>query len=34
VKLTARRALAAGTYALRAVRGSREQRVVVSVRRV
>jgi hypothetical protein len=34
VKLTAQRRLAAGTYALRAVRGSREQRVVVTVRRV
>jgi hypothetical protein len=33
VKLTARRALPAGTYALRAVRGSREQRVAVSVHR-
>jgi hypothetical protein len=33
-ELTAQRRLAAGTYVLRAVRGSREQRVVAMVRRV
>jgi hypothetical protein len=33
LKLATRKHLAAGTYALRAVRGGREQRIVVSVRR-